>query len=317
MAASKRYSLIINPKSGSSATLDGIRRVRDYLHQQGHAVYVDLTQSLQHAGELAHQAVNTRCDVIIIAGGDGTVRAVADATTHSNVPITIVPAGTENLLATELGFDRHGLATVKALQGGKISNLDLGAADGQRFMAIAGIGFDAEVIHRIQQFRTGYITHVDYIWPIVRTFWEYQFPPLKVIADGQCVCDEPALVFISNISRYAVGLPINRNADWSDGLLDLTVFRMRQRRQLLFHSAATLLNCHHRRPSVTQIRSRRIQVSCATSTFVQLDGDPGPLLPLDIHVIPAAARILLPPPQPGQPFAHRVKWANLRNWMLR
>ena len=313
----KRYSLIINPKSGSSSTLAGVRHVRDYLRRQGHDVYIDLTQSLEHAGELAHQAIKAQCDAIIVAGGDGTVRAVADATTHSGVPIAIIPAGTENLLATELGFDRAGHATVRALQSGQVRNLDLGAGDGQRFMAIAGIGFDAEVIHRIHRWRTGYITHVDYIWPIVRTFWEYQFPTLRVVADGHPVCDEPALVFISNISRYAVGLPINRNADWSDGLLDLTVYRMRRRRQLLFHSGTTIINYHHRRASVTQVRCRQIEVSSPQRACVQFDGDPGPPLPLDIHVIPAAARILAPQPTLDQPFPARIKWANLRNWMLR
>ena len=311
------YQFIVNPKSGSTGNVSILVRLKDYLHKQGHIIHLDLTKSLSHAGKLADKAKNNGANLIIVSGGDGTVRSVVEAMAGSKLPILILPGGTENLLAQELGIDGSFHKTTKILKHGSLRNLDLGSANGQLFMAIMGVGFDAEVIRRINQFRSGHITHGDYIWPICRTFWEYKFPHIYVKADGKEVCDEPALVFIGNISRYAVGLPIVPHADCSDGRLDICIYKCKRRRELLLHAVRTI--CHRAKASKNVLRFNCTHLFIDSHDFnvpVQMDGDPGPSLPLDIKIVKSAAQVMTPPPPAGQLYCPPVRFYHLRRWIF-
>ncbi|MCF7957240.1 MAG: diacylglycerol kinase family lipid kinase [Phycisphaerae bacterium] len=311
------YQLIVNPKSGSHLNISGIRALRDRLRQLGHRVELTLTESLEHAGILAGEAVARGVSGVIVAGGDGTVRDVVDAMAGSTIPILIVPSGTENLLATDIGLDGGLERSLSALAGGQVRNLDLGNANGRHFMAIAGIGFDGEIIRRTHAVRSGHVSPMDYVWPICQTFWGYQFPSIRVEADGDVLCDEPALVFVCNIARYAVGLRLSPDADCGDGELDVCIYRCRNRLQLLRHSVHTVLKRSGRGSDVIRKRCKRLNISSETGGVpVQLDGDPGPELPLTIEVIPRAARLLTPPPPPGKEFCPPVRFYYLKRWVL-
>ena len=312
-----RYHFIVNPKSGSSVDISTIVRLREHLRRQGHDIQLNLTESLAHAGHLAAWAIDSGADFIVVAGGDGTIRAVAEAMAGSEIPILILPRGTENLLSQELGIDGTMRNAVKILEQGRLRNLDLGLINNRHFMAIVGVGFDAEVIQRISQFRSGHITHSDYIWPICRSFWEYQFPHLRIEADGKLLCDEPALVFVGNISRYAVGLPIVPHADCSDGKLDVCIYRCRRRRELLLHAIRTIVHQAQRSANVSRFNCTNLTISSRQPNVpVQIDGDPGPSLPLKITIIPAAARVLTPPAHPGQQYCRPVRFYHLRRWLF-
>ncbi len=235
----------------------------------------------------------------------------------SSIPIMILPCGTENLLATELGLDGSIKTTINCLDHGLIRNLDLGRVNGRLFTSIVGVGFDAEVVQKVHQNRAGHITHADYIWPICRTFWEHGFPHFQIEVDGNIVCDEPALAFVGNISRYAVGLKILPDANCSDGFLHLCIYKCRKRRTLIKHSLLTILGKSHTSGQVVRLKCRDIIIRSPQPQYVQIDGDPGPLLPLHIEVIPSAARVLTPPPPAGMEFSPPVRHYHLRKWLLR
>jgi len=312
------YYFIVNPKSGSSANIAGVRDLRDYLRSGDCKVHLELTRSLEHAGELAHQAMAAEVEVVVVAGGDGTVRTVVDAMVGSDLPILIIPCGTENLLACELGLDGLLKTTIHTLEHGLLRNLDLGQADGKHFMAILGVGFDAEVVRRVHSQRSGHITPAGYIWPICRTFWEHRFPHLRVEADGQLLCDEPAMVFVSNISRYAIGLGISRAADFGDGMLDLCIYKCNSHLRLISHAAQTALGTSDKNKMVIRRKCQNISISSPEpGARVQLDGDPGPSLPLDIEVIPTAVKVLTPPPPGHNQYHPPVRFYHLRRWLLR
>jgi diacylglycerol kinase (ATP) len=313
-----RFFFIVNPKAGAHLNVTAVRLLRDHLRSAGHAVSLELTRSLAHAGQLALHAADEGYDFLVVAGGDGTIRTVADALVHREITVIILPSGTENLLASELGIDGSLHTTINMIERGVTRNLDLGLANHRHFISVVGVGFDAEVVRRVHGQRSGHITHASYIWPICRTYWEYDFPSFHVVADGKILCDEPALIFVGNISRYAVGLKVMPGADCSDGLLDLVIYRCHQRRQLMMHSVLTVLGESHRSGLVTRTKCRSITIdSPGRDIPVQLDGDPGPNLPLKIEVIPSAAKVLTPPPPPGHPFCPPVRFYHFRRLLLR
>ena len=207
-----------------------------------------------------------------------------------------IPCGTENLLANELGFDLHLQTLIDAFEGNCIKPLDLGMINEQCFMSIAGFGFDGAVVHRLCQHRTGHISHLTYFWPIWRTFWEHDFPAMKVVVDGKEIFNDRGLVFVGNTSRYAIGLNICKNADFGDGLLDVCIMKCHDQAHLIGHSINVVFKKHTHSRSVIYTQGQSIQVTPADGpVYCQIDGDPGPELPADIKVIPQAIQILIPP----------------------
>ncbi len=287
---------IVNPKSGASSNKLTGRRFEDYLRNKGFEVRVSLTGSLDDACEFATDAaVDYDCAMVVVVGGDGTVREVAHGLEGSDKPLLIVPCGTENLLANELGFDEKLATIIKTFEGWYIKPLDLGSANGKCFTSIAGFGFDGEIVKRVSEQREGHIDYFDYFWPIWRTFWSYRFDPLRVEVDGEEIFNGRGLVFVGNISTYATGLHILRNADFGDGLLDICIYKCASRLRLIKHSIMTVLKQHVYGSDVIYRQGKDIRVSSDMGGIrSEIDGDPGPALPVEIKVIPQAVNCIVP-----------------------
>ncbi len=286
--------VIVNPKSGSARSRPICRRLKADLSYMGYEVSIWPSQYAGHAHELAGRAKD-EADLVAVMGGDGTVAEVANGLAHSKSPLLIVPTGTENIIANELGLSNVAQRLEDLLRDGRAHPVDLGCVNGRYFLAVLGAGFDADVIERVHSKRTGHITHLSYFWPIWRTFWEYRFPSIRVEADGELVCDGPALVFVGNTARYAVGLRILRDARFDDGLLDLCIFPCHWQGGLAFHSLAAMLKVHPERKSVVYRRCRNIEISSQQPVRMQIDGDPGGFLPAHVEVCPGALQVLLWP----------------------
>lgn len=287
---------IVNPKSGASSSRLTSRQFKEYLVKKGFEVRKSLTGSLDDARRFAAEAVvDGDCAMVVAAGGDGTIREVAHGLEGSDKPLLMIPCGTENLLASELGFDERLKTIIRTFEGGYIRPLDLGKANGKCFTSIAGFGFDGEVVRRVSRQRRGHIDYFDYIEPIWRTFWNYKFPAMRVEVDGEAVFDGPCLVFVGNISRYAIGLGILRLADFGDGLLDVCIYECASHLHLIKHSLMTVLKRHTYCADVIYRQGRNISVSSdAADMAVEIDGDPGPVLPVQIQIIPQAVRCVVP-----------------------
>lgn len=287
---------IINPKSGSKSSDFICHKFPEYLTKKGFDVRVSFTTSLDHACELATDAaVDYDCAMVIVAGGDGTVREVAHGLEGSDKPLLIIPGGTENILANELGINESPKTIIGMFEDGQTKSLDLGVANGKSFTSIAGFGFDGAVIKLVSQQREGHIDHLDYFWPIWRAFWNYKFDAIKVEVDGEEIFNGRGLVFVGNISTYAVGLRILNEADFGDGFLDICIYKCASRWHLLKHSVMTIFKRHVSGSDVIYRKGKKIIVSSKLSDIpTQIDGDPGPILPVKINVIPRAVNVIVP-----------------------
>ncbi|MBN2020324.1 MAG: diacylglycerol kinase family lipid kinase [Sedimentisphaerales bacterium] len=287
---------IVNPKSGASSgeKLPGWR-FEEYLDGRGFDVRVGVTRSLDHACELAGNAgTDPDCAMVVAVGGDGTIREVVHGLVGRDKPLLIVPGGTENLLANELGLDKSLRTLTRTFEAGFTRALDIGSANGKCFTSIAGFGFDGEVVKGVSSNRTGHITYFDYFWPLWRTFWRYEFESMSVEVDGEKIHDGPGLVFVGNISRYALGLNILSRADYSDSLLDICVYKCSNKARLIKHSAVTVFKRHDHFRDVVYRQGKQIMVTCDNPDLpTEIDGDPGPSVPVEINVIPKAVRVMV------------------------
>jgi YegS/Rv2252/BmrU family lipid kinase len=288
---------IVNPKSGASTgeKLPGWR-FEQYLSSKGFDVRLTLTRSLEHACELSSSAAaDSNCAMVVAVGGDGTIREITHGLVGSRKPLLIVPGGTENLLANELGLDRTLPKLARTFEAGFVRPLDLGNANGRYFTSITGFGFDGEVVKDVSQNRRGHINYFDYFWPLWRTFWRYRFDSMSVEVDGERIFDGPGLVFVGNISRYAIGLNILEHADFSDGLLDVCIYKCNSRTHLAKHSLMTIFQQHAYRGDVVYRQGKQIIVNSDNPDLpTEVDGDPGPAVPVRINLVPRAVNIMVP-----------------------
>lgn len=285
---------IINPVAGASKERAALRESIGRLQSRGIRVEPLMTTRPGEATRLAREAAGTARFVVAV-GGDGTIREVADGLIGTAVPMMVWPTGTENLVAKSLGFRTDPDLLPACLTAGREAALDVGIANGRSFLVVAGAGFDAEVVGRLVDLRRGHITHLTYLGPLWRTFWEHRFPVLRVILEGKVWWEGQAMAFVGNMSRYSLGLPVVRDAVPDDGRLDLLVLPCRGRVELIAHSLRTIVARHLEHGDARYTRCSRVRIESDAHVPVELDGDPGGFLPVDIRVQPGALRVQLPP----------------------
>lgn len=297
-----KVAVIVNPVSGASWAGSRLCELIARLRADHHEVARWPTAGPGDARRLGQSAARW-ADAAVVVGGDGTVCEAADGLAGSTVPMVLWPAGTENLLARSLGFRADPDTVLACLDHGRTMTIDLGKANGRSFTVVVGIGFDAEVVERLTSLRTGHITHFSYFWPLWRTFWEHHWPQVLVNAKsthGLVRWEGRGLVFVGNIARYALGLPVVRDARPDDGQLDLCIMPCTSQFRLIGHSLRTLAKRHVKHPGVIYARVTQIQVTSPSRVPYQADGEAGGWLPLEIGVWPAAIRVKVPPAPPNR-----------------
>ncbi|MFJ6836055.1 diacylglycerol kinase family protein [Streptomyces sp. NPDC091209] len=308
-------AVILNPTVTDEATRDDLRRI---LERHGHRgpVFLETTADDPGAGQTA-RAVREGATLVVVCGGDGTVRTVADALVDSGVPLAIVPCGTGNLLARNLGLPLSPTAALDAALGGSPHRLDLGSIEGDgltatRFAAMAGAGLDAAMMEHTDPRAKAHLGWPAYALAGIGTL---RIPRMRVTIrlDGSPAMRRTArMVLVGNVGTVQGGMTLLPAARPDDGLLDLLVLDprgpvgwLRAVRTLLrgrseaprpstLHTLATEGDDQNKVP-VEFFTFRRAELTFATPQSRELDGDPvGPGRRLTAEVEPGALTVLLP-----------------------
>lgn len=289
----RRIAIIVNPISGRGSAMHRVNAVAKHLHAMGSSAEIRTTRGKGHATELARQ-LSESAEAILAVGGDGTVCEVVNGLIHSKVPLSVLGMGTENLIAKEFRMSTHPVDVARTLLHGRQFPCDVGIANHRKFMAIVGIGFDAECVQRLTRTRRGHITHFDYFFPIFRAFFAHQFPRLQVTIDGKQLFDGRGLVLIGMIARYSIGLRPLARAKHDDGLLDVCVLPCDSKWQLLQTALRIARKAHLTHPSTIYRQCKSVRVTSPGQALVQIDGDVGGECPMECSIIPGAIQCLTP-----------------------
>ena len=277
--------VVANPASGLGLSRRKANRLIAALDGHGFEARPAWTPD-DRASMVARANVDLSCRCLVAVGGDGTVSALINE--KPRVPITILPTGTENLAARHFRLKGNPDVLARTIAEGRIVPVDVGLANGRRFLLMTGFGFDGDVVTRHHGMRTasGYVrtTHrAAYVEPILRSSLSYAFPRIAVRIEDPGA--EETLVgttiFAFNLPRYALNLPFAPSALQDDGLLDLVVFRDPGPFQALYYLWRVVLGTHFQLAGVFHRRVRRISLSSRGAVPIQIDGDPGGrLLPI-------------------------------------
>jgi len=291
MTERRRFAAIVNPISGSRDVVSRVRTIAQEVKRQGGEMEVQITRGPRHATQLA-AGLRGDVEAVLVVGGDGTVGEVLNGLEDGRVPMLILGTGTENLLARELKMPSDPGRIAETLLLGECFRADVGIINQHRFVAIAGIGFDAECVVRMSAARRGHITKGDYFWPIWRTYWSYRYPVLSVEADGEKVFEGRGFVLIGNIARYSAGLRMLVNARNDDGLLDLGVFPCGSRRAMFGHACRAFLRRHVGRGGMIYRQCRSMRIDSEQTVPIEVDGELRGYLPAQCAVRPGAISFL-------------------------
>ena len=261
-----------------------------------------VTDREELAGLAAEAYRQGRLRALVAAGGDGTAADLANRI-GPELPMALLPLGTENLLARHLRVPHNPPEVAEMIATGQTVALDAGRANGRLFLLMAGCGFDGEVVRRLHAVRDGHITHWTYAKPILAAIRKYEYPQFEIRCTlsvcGQEVPIEHTFVarwaFVSNLPCYAGKLCFSPQAAGDDGRLDLCAFQGGSFWAGLKYLITVIAGCHQALRDCVTARATRLVLTASAPVPYQLDGDPAGWLPLSIDVLPRRINVLVPP----------------------
>lgn len=217
----KKALLIINPVSGTRSKhgLDSI--VKNRLAHFGIDVEAHDTTASGDAFRMASEAKDKGFDMVITAGGDGTVNEAANALSFSNCALGILPFGSGNGLARSIGIPQDTSAALKVIEAGHVLTCDRGLVNKKPFYCTFGIGFDAAVSEKFALMKKR--GRVTYIRSAFREFFNYRSQPYAIMIDGKIITEKALLIAVCNAPQYGNNAYIGPKAKLTDGMLDITV----------------------------------------------------------------------------------------------
>lgn len=291
----RRLMAISNPEASGGSYRRDVPLIIKALRGLGFDVNPRQTERVGHGTELAREAVAEDYAVVCAIGGDGTVNEAVNGLAGSRVPLGIIPTGTVNVLAMELGIPLDPPDAVRVLETGDISSIDLGLAGERYFGLMAGVGMDAAVVAGINPIMKKTLKEMAFAVQGMAHYIAGEDPRIRVECRERTV--EGYFAVFGNASNYAGAFGITPLADMRDGLLDVCVLKDRSFLSTASYWTAALLNAHLRHPSVEYFRTEEASVTCVDEgqeVLVQTDGEVAGRLPMVCRIVPRALLVIVP-----------------------
>lgn len=276
--------LLYNPAAGRYPVRRFVHGIIHPLKAAGWSMEIAETLSGTHATQTAHQASNEKYDAVFAIGGDGTVGQVASGLIHSETALAVLPAGTTNVWALEQGqkpfswFNSRSLRENAALLANvEPQQVDVGTCNDRPFLLWAGIGLDAQAIHKTEP-RHRFFKHISVPHFFATTVWEATFwhgLDFRIYTDGQLVEGHYLVAVATNIRHYAGGMSVlSPEALLDDGEMDMWLLSGNNVADALRHFFDLVAGRHLTSDQARRIPFHNARVESDAAFAIQVDGDP-------------------------------------------
>ena len=249
-----------------------------------------------HTGEaqlMARRGVDEGFEKIVAAGGDGTINEVVNGLAGTNATLGLLPIGTMNVFATELGLPVHDLELCwNIVRNDSIRVVDLPKANQKFFVQLAGVGLDAQVVKETSARLRRSFGPLSYIISAVQI--AARQPPRLFIQCEDTSIDEGSFVLVGNGRLYGGPFPFFKHAALDDGLLDVIVFKRLGYLEIIKYLQDVVFSSDIRVPEIEYFQTRRLRVQSDQSVPVELDGELVGNCPVEFSLQERSLRVLVP-----------------------
>ena len=285
------YIFIINPYSGNRKKAKSITKIiSDNIAGSYKIVY---TEYSGHATELAKSFAKDNINTVVAVGGDGTINEVARSLVNTDASLGIIPSGSGNGFARSLNIPLDTESAVKLLNNPQIKVIDSGKINDKYFFGICGVGFDALVGAKFQNF--GKRGPLPYFYIGVKEYFKYNYESFVIEENGNKDEYDPLLIAVANTSQYGNGASIAPQADPSDGYLDLCIINKMKRSDALKNIRLLFNGKINQNPYYLHKNIKSITIHRKNNGYYHIDGEPflsdGDL---KIKIIPSSLKVCVP-----------------------
>jgi YegS/Rv2252/BmrU family lipid kinase len=245
---------------------------------------------------MAKKAADEHVDIVIAAGGDGTIHAVASGLIKRETTLGIIPMGTMNNLAHSLGIPLPLEAACAIIARGETRAIDVGIINGQTFLEVAGIGIEAVLFPVAEELKSaGLLSVVRGVIDGLRALLAYRPTRLRISFDDKKRRPYQAIqVTICNAPFYGVHFQIAPDILMDDGLLDVVIYKNFSKLEYIRHAISITQGRRVFQPKITHRRVKSLRISTDYPVEIQVDGLPHGHTPAAVTVAPGALRVRVP-----------------------
>ena len=284
--------VIINPAAGSPETS---RHWQERVESIVRDCPIRITSHPGEAEALTRRAVEEGLARIVAAGGDGTVNHVANGLAGSSAALGLLPLGTVNVFAMEVGLPSNNLELCwEIINGGNVRLVDLPSANGKHFVQLGGVGLDAQVVKETSLAFKRSFGPLSYLISAAQI--AARQPPKLFLESENASVSEGSFVLIGNGRLYGGPFPFFKNAVLDDGLFDVVVFKRLGFLEIIKYLQDVVFSSEIRVPEIEYFQTQRLRVSSDQDVPLELDGELAGNCPVDFQIQKKALRVLAPPP---------------------
>lgn len=290
--------LIVNPVAREVAADRSLPdRMRSILQTHGVACELHVTTAAGEAPAVVRESIRRGLSPIVVAGGDGTINEVVNGLADSDVPLGLIPVGTGNALARQIGLKPGDIeGACRAIAAGRTRRMDLGCLNGRFFASMAGVGLDAHVARRVGGLWKTWVGPYAFVGQFLATAVTLKPWYFQAELDGQPLSGMMWAWFVCNTAQYTWRVRLTPDARTDDGRLDFVLFRRCGRGRLVAIAADIFLRgkaaAGHRGMHV--LTGSRVTLTTEPTAPWHVDGDVAGVTPVECAVHPGALRLIVP-----------------------
>lgn len=285
---------IINPVSGGKNKTDWESRIREYFTTSPHNMDFFLLSGKDDTISVEHHIESVNPDRVVAVGGDGTVKLVAELIKNTSRPICIIPAGSANGMARELGIPLNVEEALEVAVNGVEKAIDLVRINGRESsIHLSDMGLNAMLVKYFEGSKKRGMW--GYGKAIFRVLYEKQKIHAVIQTDTEKINRKAYMIVIANARKYGTGANINPDGDCADGFFEIVVLRKLNLVEIL----KALLTDRSFNPDKIEIfKTKTAVVEARHQTFFQVDGEyRGKIKKVEAAIMPGALKIMLPQPE--------------------
>ena len=284
--------VILNPAAGGP---ENLRDWQERVASITRGCPMRVTTQAGEAETLARRAVDEGFARVVAVGGDGTVSQVANGLAGSNAALGLLPMGTVNVFAMELGLPSHNLELCwDIIENANVRLVDLPSANGKYFVQLAGVGLDAQVVKETSLASKRSFGPLSYLISAAQI--AARRPPKLYIESESGSTGEGSFVLIGNGRLYGGPFPFFKRAIIDDGLFDVVVFKRLGYLEIIKYLQDVIFSPEIRAPEIEYFQARQLCITTEQDVPLELDGELAGNCPVEFQIQQQALRVLAPLP---------------------